>query len=115
MARSKRSKRYAILNKLYDHLQEQYSISWSRETFVDGQFSIHQIDAILAFKSDPHLDELRSALDRLESGTYGICLSCKAPISEELLDADPSQRFCAKCEETFSHALAPSYGIPVSL
>jgi RNA polymerase-binding transcription factor DksA len=115
MAKSKRSMRYAILGRLYDYLQEQYSISWSRETFVDGKLSIHQIDAILAFKSDPHLDELRSALDRLENGTYGVCLSCKGTISEELLDADPSQRFCAKCEKTFSHVLAPTYGIPVSL
>ena len=107
--------RHTILSKLNQHLQENFSISLPREGFVDQEPYLHQIDALLAFKSDPRLDELRNALSRLEEGTFGICLSCKGPISEEALDANPVQRVCAKCEKKYSHVERHSYRWPVAL
>jgi RNA polymerase-binding transcription factor DksA len=71
--------------------------------FVDGRLNLHQIDALLAFKSDPKLDELRAALDRLEHGTYGVCITCKHPISREILQRDPGRRICPHCEQGFNH------------
>ena len=47
----------------------------SAEQFVQDQISDREIDALLAFKSDARIDELRSALNRLEAGSYGY-LSC---------------------------------------
>jgi RNA polymerase-binding transcription factor DksA len=97
--------RRVILSNLFDHLQEHYTTGWSKEMFVDGQLSIHQIDAAIAFKSDQRLVELRNALDRLEGGTYGVCISCKGAISQAILDSDPAQRVCAACEEEISHTM----------
>ncbi len=111
MAKSKRLLRRAVLASLFDHLQEQYGIEWSREAFVDSQLSLPQIDAILAFKSDPRLDELRGALGRLESGTYGICIGCKRAISGETLGVDPARRFCPACEQRVSQRRIPEYGM----
>jgi len=91
-----------ILGKLYDHLCADYSFGWPRELFVNADLSFHDIDAILAFKSDIQLEELRIALDRIEEGTFGICLRCKQDISLETLDAEPSRRFCQVCEREFS-------------
>ncbi len=95
--------RHTILGKLNQHLQENYSISLPREGLRNQEPSLHQIDAVLAFKSDPQLDELRNALSRLEEGTFGVCLSCKGPIPEDILDANPIQRVCARCEKKYSH------------
>jgi DnaK suppressor protein len=39
------------------------------------------------------------ALDRLNSGDYGICLSCEQPIPEKRLRALPWARFCVACQE----------------
>ncbi len=103
MKKSKRTMRRAILSGLFNHLEEHYEVGVSRETFVDGRLSMHQLDAILSFKTDPLLDELRSALDRLEVGTYGICLGCKREIPQEKLDAAPAVRVCDTCEKIFSH------------
>lgn len=40
------------------------------------------------------LNEVDSALKRMEAGTYGICESCHEPIERERLTADPLLRFC---------------------
>lgn len=44
------------------------------------------------------LGEVEGALERLRKGTYGICESCKKPISERRLSALPEARLCIKCE-----------------
>ncbi len=100
----KRTMRRAVLSRLFEHLQAKYGFDWSREVFIDeGSSTSHQIDAALAFKSDAHIEEFRSALHRLEEGTYGICLTCKRPISQDTLDADPTARLCPVCEHSYAH------------
>lgn len=96
--------RRVILSRLYDHLEQEYSVAWPRETFVSGGVTRHEVDAALAFKSDPCLDELRTALDRLDRGTYGVCIACKRKIPLGSLIANPAQRICSACEEAFTHA-----------
>ena len=109
MKKSKRVMRRAVLSKLFAHLEEYYGCDWSRETFVDDRLSLHQIDALLAFKSDPRLEELRSALLRIDDGSFGICISCKREIGQEVLDRDPSQRVCTACEKEYSHVMVHDY------
>lgn len=103
MQNNVRSLQRTVLSKLFDHLQEHYGVDSSRDFFVDGRLNLHQIDALLAFKSDPQLNELRAALDRLEHGTYGVCITCKRPISREVLERDPGRCLCAGCEQGFNH------------
>lgn len=114
MKKSKRSMRRAILESLYSHLQDAYRLEWPQEAFVDGHTALRDIDALLAFKSDPRIDELCRALDRLEQGTYGRCLACKGLIGQDLLDADPAVRMCASCERLYSHMLTQDLVIPLS-
>lgn len=42
---------------------------------------------------------IEEALDRLESGDYGICLSCEEPIPAKRLNAIPWARLCVPCQE----------------
>jgi RNA polymerase-binding transcription factor DksA len=114
MKKSKRVMRRSILQCLYTHLQDAYGLEIPSEEFVQGQISDHEIDAMLAFKSDPRIDELRSALDRLEAGAYGRCLACKDVLDRSLLDADPARRLCGSCERLYSHMLTHELGVPVS-
>ena len=51
-----------------------------------------------------HLDcsQLRminEALDRIESGDYGVCLSCEEEIADKRLKALPWARYCVSCQE----------------
>lgn len=109
MTKSKRVMRRLILSKLYDSLQDQFADFYPRDTFINGELSFHEIDALLAFKSDAYVEELRNALDRLEDGTFGVCLSCKSSISQDALDGDPAQRVCTACEQKFIHVAATHY------
>src|ERR1019366_9365701 len=40
------------------------------------------------------------ALDRLDTGDYGICLGCDEPIAEKRLRALPWARYCVACQES---------------
>ncbi len=42
---------------------------------------------------------VEEALDRLDAGDYGICLSCDEPIAEKRLLALPWARYCVTCQD----------------
>jgi len=44
-------------------------------------------------------NSLRSALARIEAGTFGVCEICKEAIEEKRLDASPTARTCMKHRE----------------
>jgi DnaK suppressor protein len=57
----------------------------------------------LAFRSldrDSNLlRNVRAALDRIEAGSFGVCLHCDEDISPKRLAAVPSTAFCIVCQE----------------
>ena len=53
--------------------------------------------AIQADAVEARLGAIDSALDRIESGGYGRCLSCATPIGEARLSALPSTTLCREC------------------
>ncbi len=46
------------------------------------------------------LKEIDAALDRLDAGDYGVCLSCGEPINPRRLLAIPWAAYCIRCQET---------------
>lgn len=47
--------------------------------------------------------QIRAALDRMDAGDYGICVTCGAEIAEERLDLLPQTPFCAACADRAGH------------
>lgn len=45
------------------------------------------------------LRNVRSALGRIEDGSYGVCLHCEEEISQKRLNAVPWAGFCISCQE----------------
>jgi len=45
------------------------------------------------------LREISDALQRIEQGTYAVCLECEEPISVKRLEAVPWARYCVSCQE----------------
>lgn len=43
---------------------------------------------------------VEEALDRLNSGDFGICLACEEPIPAKRLKALPWARYCVTCQES---------------
>jgi DnaK suppressor protein len=46
-----------------------------------------------------HLRLIEEALDRVQSGDFGVCLSCEQPIPQKRLQALPWARYCVPCPE----------------
>ncbi|MBZ5673761.1 MAG: TraR/DksA family transcriptional regulator [Acidobacteriia bacterium] len=44
------------------------------------------------------IHDIRSALDRIDEGSYGWCERCEEPIPAKRLDALPWARMCVKCQ-----------------
>lgn len=42
-------------------------------------------------------NEIDAALERLDGGTFGVCLSCGQPIAESRLEARPWAAYCIDC------------------
>lgn len=59
--------------------------------------NIGAIDRMMAFRSHPLYHEIRAALGRMESGTYGRCTLCRSAIPTESLMSDPIARVCDPC------------------
>jgi len=96
--------RRVVLRRMFDLLEQTYGIDLDREDFVGERTSLHEIDAVLAFKSDPRLEELRGALERIDEGSFGVCIGCKSDIDQQLLDEDPGRRMCEKCEKEYNRS-----------
>jgi DnaK suppressor protein len=52
------------------------------------------------------LREISDALQRIENGTYGVCLECEEPISAKRLEAVPWARYCVTCQEQIAVRIA---------
>jgi DnaK suppressor protein len=48
---------------------------------------------------------VEEALERIDSGDYGACLSCEEPIAPKRLRALPWARYCIRCQERVSASL----------
>ena len=71
-------------------LREDYALD------VDSEIPVRYY---LDFKNNARLLELREALDRMDNGKFGICLTCGGPIEISLLKSSPGVQFCEACLE----------------
>ena len=58
------------------------------------------------------IQEIRSALERIDSGAYGLCEKCEESIPRKRLDAVPWARLCVRCQseiEARSPVQAPEF------
>ena len=55
---------------------------------------------------------VEEALDRLESGDFGVCLSCEEPIAPKRLQAIPWARYCVTCQDLVGEEYGGQAGTP---
>ena len=75
-------------NAYRDHMADQGSATFERELDMTLEENVRDL-----------LAEVRGALARIESGTYGTCERCSAAIPTERLEAMPTASLCVKCKE----------------
>lgn len=69
----------------------------TRETDLEGELRMRDRDRRLAAK-------IRSALARIDAGTFGTCVACGQPIPAERLRARPETDLCIDCKREAERA-----------
>jgi RNA polymerase-binding protein DksA len=57
------------------------------------------------------LGEIRSALDRIRAGTFGLCPDCDGNISAKRLGAVPWTALCIVCQEATDRTIGASWPV----
>ena len=92
-----------------DYLHQENPGSIEDETGEETSFDNHLgdtatvtfdrgLDYTLEENSEAVLTAIDGALDRIESGTYGVCQRCSKPIAPERLEALPYAELCIDCK-----------------
>jgi hypothetical protein len=95
--------RRSIVALLVDRLRASHDLEFPSGTHALDGISAYEIEALLSVRSDPQIDELRGALERLENRTFGICIACKSRIDWSILLRNPCRRICPECEDEFKN------------
>jgi DnaK suppressor protein len=61
---------------------------------LDRDVVVHQLN-----HTDRLICDIRSALQGIDAGEYGICADCEEPISERRLAAVPWAQLCVRCQD----------------
>ena len=75
----------------FDRLQQQ----------MNREVAIRNLD-----RESKLLKEVQAAMNRVEEGTYGICLRCEEEIPEKRMKAVPWAAYCVGCQETIERQRA---------
>jgi len=57
-----------------------------------------EVDETLEDNAEDIVREIDAALERIDAGTYGVCMNCGTQITEERLDAVPYAVLCVPCK-----------------
>jgi DnaK suppressor protein len=70
------------------------------DSLDEVQYATERELAIRSLDRDSNLlRNVRAALDRIQEGSFGVCLHCDEDISPKRLAAVPSTAFCIVCQE----------------
>jgi len=94
-------KRLADVNRQAGHAPEQTDVEERLPDPVDQAAQERERDLSRLFRAreNAEIQKLTLALDRMEQGSYGICLSCDGEISGKRLMAEPTALLCVDCQE----------------
>jgi DnaK suppressor protein len=51
-------------------------------------------------RTQARLQQVKAALQRIDDGTYGMCLRCGKEIQPERLEVMPAVEYCIECQQT---------------
>ncbi len=100
-------KKKEILSLYYQDFKEGQIKTIEPEDFIDMATSGYERELHLSLSDTERktLEEIEQALQRLETGQYGICQNCGKTIQIPRLKAVPWARFCIKCQQMYEEGL----------
>ena len=110
-------KREELLREMNQLKEDGLNSSPKESSGEHSSYSFHMADQgtdtmerekafLFASRGGNFLYHLEQALDRIEKGEYGMCVSCGQEISHERLEAVPHARLCIQCKSKEEKAKA---------
>jgi len=90
-----------ILNKAKKLKEDSYSLGTDGiQDMADAASNTYNVDILMSIRDNDIklLKDIDSAIDKINSGIYGICEECEEEISEKRLEANPVARYCINCK-----------------
>jgi len=86
-----------VVESLHDDVNVKENISSAPVHLADVATEAVDADVQVLQTERSILDDINSALQRIDNGTFGKCTTCGATISEERLKAIPYTPLCVRC------------------
>jgi DnaK suppressor protein len=93
-ARAELLRRAGVTHAELVSLEGRPSEPFDEVSIVDAADTLSRLEG----RERHQLDEILVALNRLETGTYGVCETCSRPIPLARLRAMPTTRHCVECQ-----------------
>jgi DnaK suppressor protein len=93
--------RAAILDKAKKLKEDSYALGTDGiQDMADAASNAYNADILMSLSDNDLtlLKQIDSALDKLGTGSYGVCEECEEPIVEKRLEANPVARYCINCQ-----------------
>ncbi|MDW8059958.1 MAG: TraR/DksA C4-type zinc finger protein [Thermomicrobium sp.] len=104
--------RRSVLQELAEEVQSQAEEGTVATHPADAasDVAMAEFDQTILRTLEEELHEIQLALDRIEHGTYGLCVDCGRPIERERLEAIPWAARCIADQERFERELERERG-----
>jgi len=80
--------------KDWEAVEPEEDIDRADETEVADSIEAYESNTGVLEQLEARLKEVKSALEKIEEGTYGTCTVCGKPIETERLEANPAAATC---------------------
>jgi DnaK suppressor protein len=92
------TERHRLLAELGEEIRAPGQMTYGSQAAAASQVFEQQRDLALRERAEQHLQLVDSALQRLDSGSFGACLRCGNAIAPERLQALPWAAHCITCQ-----------------
>lgn len=103
-ARAELLRRAGVTHAELASLEGRPSEPFDEVSVVDAADTLSRLEG----RERHQLDEILAALNRLETGTYGVCEACSRAIPLARLRALPATRYCVDCQSREEHEATPA-------
>ena len=106
----------AELRRHAQHIDDEQAraLDITNDDMKDSDHALHDVIQELALKLSDNeskmVADIDQALMRMEEGSYGVCLRCGREIEERRLEALPTARYDAVCQEAVEAAKGQTAG-----
>ena len=94
------AERTRLLGLLAEPIEGPGQMTYGSQAAAATHVFEQQRDLALRDRARIQLEQVESALTRLDSGRFGSCTNCGKPIAPERLEAIPWTPFCIDCART---------------